>query len=213
MRSISSMDIDRDSGQTIPHHPQWPNIPGGPSGSMPPVGPPHGARPVPHPPGLHPPQPPQSAGSSTTSSSTVPPMRQNGSAPPGIMTSDAGAVSPTIPHTTPTLPTYPSGATVSYTREDGRVGTDGQAWPAPRVGADQPVGPISTLLMPEFWCSIGYFELDTQVVNLSFNTNDSKKIIYMDRLARYLRYRVPGALLLLMAMWTQVEATGFAWEP
>jgi len=163
MRSISSMDIDRDSGQTIPHHPQWPNIPGGPSGSMPPVGPPHGARPVPHPPGLHPPQPPQSAGSSTTSSSTVPPMRQNGSAPPGIMTSDAGAVSPTIPHTTPTLPTYPSGATVSYTREDGRVGTDGQAWPAPRVGADQPVGPISTLLMPEFWCSIGYFELDTQV--------------------------------------------------
>jgi len=168
MRSISSMDIDRDSGQTIAHHPQWPSLPSGslPSGSMPP-GPPHGARPVPHPPGLHPPQPPQSAGSSTPSSSAATVMRQNGSAPPGLMPSDTGAISPTIPpnQTTPGLTNYPTGATVSYTREDGRVGTDGQAWPTPAPArvADQPAGPISTLLMPEFWCSIGYFELDTQV--------------------------------------------------
>ena len=164
MRSMSSMDIDRDSGQTIPHHPQWPvSLPAG--GSMPP-GPPHGARPVPHPPGLHPPQPPQS---STPSSSTSQSMRQNGSAPPGLMPTDTGAISPTIPpnQTTPGLASYPSGATVSYTREDGRVGTDGQAWPAPSPArvADQPAGPISTLLMPEFWCSIGYFELDTQVMS------------------------------------------------
>jgi len=166
MRSLSSMEIDRDSGQTIAHHPQWQNMPGGslPSGAIPPVGPPHGARPVPHPPGLHPPQPPQSVGSSTPSSSAGASMRQNGSAPPGLMPSESGAVSPTISQASAGIPNYTGGATVSYTREDGRVGTDGQAWPAPptRV-AEQPVGPISMLIMPEFWCSIGYFELDTQV--------------------------------------------------
>ena len=37
------MEVDRDSGQTISHHPQWPG----------PQGPPHGARPVPVPPGNH----------------------------------------------------------------------------------------------------------------------------------------------------------------
>ena len=58
-RSIG-MDVDRDGGQTIAHHPQWPQ------------GPPHGARPVPVPPGLHPPQPP-----------VVTPRPQNGQATPG----------------------------------------------------------------------------------------------------------------------------------
>ena len=43
------MDVDRDQqGQgTVAHHPGWP------------AGPPPGARPVPCPPGIHPPQPPQ----------------------------------------------------------------------------------------------------------------------------------------------------------
>ena len=41
------MDVDREQG-TVSHHPGWP-------------GPPPGARPVPIPPGLHPPQPPQVA--------------------------------------------------------------------------------------------------------------------------------------------------------
>ena len=40
-----------------------------------------------------------------------------------------------------------------------------QAWPAlsSQRGVDSNPGPVSNLLMPEFWCSIGYFELDTQV--------------------------------------------------
>ena len=42
---LGGMDID---SQTVSHHPQW--------GAAPP-----GARPVPHPPGLHPPQPPSNA--------------------------------------------------------------------------------------------------------------------------------------------------------
>merc|ERR1712016_430538 len=56
-----------------------------------------------------------------------------------------------------------TGATVSY-REEGRVGGDGQTWPAPSPARslDQAQGPVCTLPMPEFWCSIAYFELDTQ---------------------------------------------------
>ena len=44
-RGMQGMDVDREQG-TVSHHPGWP-------------GPPPGARPVPLPPGLHPPQPPQ----------------------------------------------------------------------------------------------------------------------------------------------------------
>ena len=29
----------------------------------------------------------------------------------------------------------------------------------------EPVGPISNMMLPEFWCSIGYYELDTQELN------------------------------------------------
>ena len=159
-RMMAGMDVDREA-QTIAHHPQWP-------------GPPLGARPVPHPPGLHPPQPPQTAGpSSSTATSPLsvatPPFRQNGSGGPGMLPGDGG-LSPISP---PLTGVYPSpgqqqgsgGATVSYTERDGRVGSDGQAWPAlssSRI-VEPPPGPVSTLLMPEFWCSIGYFELDTQV--------------------------------------------------
>ena len=41
-----------------------------------------------------------------------------------------------------------------------------QAWPAlsSQRGVESNPGPVSNLLMPEFWCSIGYFELDTQVL-------------------------------------------------
>ena len=58
--------------------------------------------------------------------------------------------------------TYPTGATLSY-REDGRVGGDGQGWVGPSPGRAMEQGPVCTLPMPEFWCSVAYFELDTQV--------------------------------------------------
>ena len=78
------MDVDREQG-TVSHHPGWP-------------GPPPGARPVPLPPGLHPPQPPQvtyllpilvlsysklqavphSSPATTPLSVSTPPYRQNG---------------------------------------------------------------------------------------------------------------------------------------
>merc|ERR1719309_1142531 len=178
------MEVDRETGgQTITHHPQWP-------------GPPLGARPVPHPPGLHPPQPPQSVGAGSSSPATTPlsvatppfmksEFRANGAQPTNILQGEGARspISPPLPGL-PGPPVYPSpggqqqqqqqqqqqpaqhgGSTVSYTREDGRVGTDGHAWPAPSSSriVEAPQGPISTLLMPEFWCSIGYFELDTQV--------------------------------------------------
>lgn len=209
MRSMNSMEIDRESGQTITHHPgvpgglpnqvAWPGMPG----------PPIGARPVPHPPGLHPPQPPGQPvpGSSGVGSSSVPisfsfkndtsAPRQNGSHTSSSSykseSDSGGAISPAGPG--PSLPNpgpaaaagYNSvvssaqgqaqlsvthspaaqqpAATVSYTREDGRVGQDGTAWPtsSTRGVSDQQLGRISSLPTPEFWCSIGYFELDTQV--------------------------------------------------
>jgi len=199
MRSMSGMDIDRDSGQTVSHHPGpvWPS-------SLPPglPGPPHGARPVPHPPGLHPPQQPPGQGvpggasSSSSSSGVTPPTiktewhRQNGTpaaagAPPPGGASSVSCPSPQSaggPSGTQAAQTVgpaqqglvggssnniPGGSTVNY-RDEGRTGsavpTDG-VWPAPTPirQADTQSGPISTLLMPEFWCSIGYFELDTQV--------------------------------------------------
>ena len=47
-----------------------------------------------------------------------------------------------------------------------------QAWPAlsSQRGVDSNPGPVSNLLMPEFWCSIGYFELDTQVTIITSET-------------------------------------------
>jgi len=133
------MDVDRE------HHPGW-------------AGPPLGARPVPHPPTLHPPQPPGSGPPPSPSPAPLsvasPPFRQNGGG--------EGVRSPLSP---PQGFPPGGGATVSYTERDGRVTADGQAWPAvpsQRV-PDPPQGPVSNLLMPEFWCSIGYFELDTQV--------------------------------------------------
>lgn len=196
--NVNTMDVDRDNAQTIAHHPgQWPSIPGAPGM---PSGPPIGARPVPHPPGLHPPQPPQSIpGNSGGPPSSAPisvigPPRQNGSHGSANYKPDSiegvGAISPpggSIPLPTshgsnipsPYGPPPPSnagpssaagsggpvGATVSYTRDEGRVGQDGQAWPTPSPArvTDQAPGPLSILPMPEFWCSIGYFELDTQV--------------------------------------------------
>ena len=79
---------------------------------------------------------------------------------------------------------------MSYTEREGRVGADGQvlikketendsilpsglqAWPAlsSQRGVDSNPGPVSNLLMPEFWCSIGYFELDTQVTIITSET-------------------------------------------
>lgn len=61
-----------------------------------------------------------------------------------------------------------NGATLSYRDEgQGANGANGDGvWaggPAPVRQGDAQLGPLSTLVMPEFWCSIGYFELDTQV--------------------------------------------------
>lgn len=160
-RSIG-MDVDRDGSQTISHHPQW-------AGPVP-QGPPHGARPVPVPPGLHPPGPP-APGSS----------RQNGSQGPSVISEGSVGISP--PNN------YPTGATVSY-REEGRVGGDGQTWPAPSPARsiDQSQGPVCTLPMPEFWCSIAYFELDTQVGEIFKVPSSSKAVVvdgYVDPSAGY----------------------------
>ena len=83
---MQGMDVDREQQGTVSHHPGWP-------------GPPPGARPVPLPPGLHPPQPPQVASllkdtpssyskfqavphsqspATTPLSVSTPPYRQNG---------------------------------------------------------------------------------------------------------------------------------------
>jgi len=238
MRSMNSMEIDRESGQTIAHHPgvgAWPGMPG----------PPLGARPVPHPPGLHPPQPPQSlpGGSGSAPGSSVPisiagvPVpRQNGSHPSSSYKSESdsgGALSPSGPLPPPSLPSpgqqpaslqslnpmavvaavqgsnpaaiasmsgynqsvshpqaqQPSisqspaaqqpNATVSYTREDGRVGQDGTAWPTSSRSVPDQQMPISTLPIPEFWCSIGYFELDTQVGE-TFKVNSGWSTVTVD---------------------------------
>jgi len=145
MRSIAAGGMEIDS-QTV-HH-QW--------GGAPP-----GSRPVPHPPGLHPPQPP---GSSTPSSSSGPSSQtQNGEGG-----NNGAGPSPSIPFSSP--------ATLNYTKEEGvssRVtapptpgGGPPEQWtPAPSTATRlaEPTGPISTMMLPEYWCSIGYYELDTQV--------------------------------------------------
>jgi len=162
-RNSIGMEVDRDGGQTIAHHPaQWSAGPG----------PPHGARPVPVPPGLHPPQPPASSSGS----------RPNGSQP-GAPTPETGvAISP--PNT------YPSGATLSYREDNSRVGGDGQGWVGPSPGRvlPEPQGPVCTLPMPEFWCSIAYFELDTQVGEIFKVPGGSKSVVvdgYVDPSAGY----------------------------
>ena len=177
------MDVDRDGGQTISHHPQW--------GGTVPQGPPHGARPVPVPPGLHPPGPP-APGSS----------RQNGSQAGVLSESSVGLSPPT---------NYPTGATVSY-REEGRVGGDGQTWPAPSPARsiEAAQGPVCSLPMPEFWCSIAYFELDTQVrpglASLAVIITE-----ILARLGRFSKFPAPARLLLLTATWIPVRATGSVW--
>ena len=35
------------------------------------------------------------------------------------------------------------------------------------VRLPEPAGPISSMMLPEFWCSIGYYELDTQEIIMS----------------------------------------------
>ena len=129
------MEVDRDSGQTIAHHPQWPGVS---------QGPPHGARPVPVPPGLHPPQPPAPSTS-----------RQNGGGPGPAAPDTPGALSPATNYP-------PGGATLSYREGDRGEGGSWTGQGPGRVMEQQ--GPVCTLPMPEFWCSIAYFELDTQVL-------------------------------------------------
>ncbi|XP_023340149.1 mothers against decapentaplegic homolog 4 [Eurytemora carolleeae] len=134
MRTISAGGMEIDS-QTVPHHPQW--------GSAPP-----GARPVPHPPGL---QPPGSVPSTAPSTPSIPPAQSAPERSPSVPTPTPGT---SIPYSAP--------ATLSYTREEGR----GEQWtptPSPARIPEPSAGPISSMMMPEFWCSIGYYELDSQV--------------------------------------------------
>ena len=173
------MDVDRDGGQTIAHHPQWPGPGPGPVTAQPP----HGARPVPVPPGLHPPQPPAQPSTSRQTNGS-----QSGEGVAGAGPGGVAAMSP--PNT------FPTGATLSY-REDGRVGGDGQSWVGPGPGrgvggvpgADQAAAvPVCQLPMPEFWCSIAYFELDTQVGEIFKVPGGSKSVVvdgYVDPSAGY----------------------------
>ena len=192
--------MDRDGGQTIAHHPQWPGPGPGPVTAQPP----HGARPVPVPPGLHPPQPPAQPSTSRQTNGS-----QSGEGVAGAGPGGVAAMSP--PNT------FPTGATLSY-REDGRVGGDGQSWVGPGPGrgvggvpgADQAAAvPVCQLPMPEFWCSIAYFELDTQVP-----TECPQLLILTDnsaRLVRFSKFPAPARLLLLTAMLIRVRATGSVW--
>ena len=96
-------------------------------------GPPPGARPVPQ----HPTAGPSASPASTPLAIATPPFRNNS-----------------------------GGSAVSHPGEGARPLNN---YPGPpsderEARATEPApGPISNLQMPEFWCSIGYFELDTQV--------------------------------------------------
>ena len=150
MRSMAAAGMDMDvtsggSGQSVvAHHPQWgaAGAAGGssgggggggvPVGPPPPTGPPHGARPVPHP--LQPaPGPAATATSNSAAAITaghqngsggggVPPMENNLAVSPTVTLQAAAVGGGTVPHCYATSP-----ATLSYTREEGR----GEHWAPP----------------------------------------------------------------------------------
>ena len=57
------------------------------------------------------------------------------------------------------------------------MGGDGQGWVGPSAGRSLDQGPVCTLPMPEFWCSVAYFELDTQVRHNHINVLSSYHIV------------------------------------
>ena len=138
MAAATGMDMDTSgSGQSVvAHHPQWGGGGGGGGpvgGPPPPPGPPHGARPVPHPPGLQPPgvgpvAATVASASSAAAAAVASSLHQNGSGgiPPPmensvVSASPVQAAAAAVPHN------YSSPATLSYTREEGR----GEHWAAP----------------------------------------------------------------------------------
>ena len=74
-----------------------------------------------------------------------------------------------------------------------------QAWPAlsSQRGVESNPGPVSNLLMPEFWCSIGYFELDTQVFHL-----------FVPKLCLYFNQQV-GEIFKVPSAWHHTVVDGY----
>ena len=140
--------------------------------------------------GLHPPQPPAPSTS-----------RQNGSGPPSTPGEGGVALSPGQ------ATTYPTGATLSYREDGARVGGDGQGWVGPSAGRSLDQGPVCTLPMPEFWCSVAYFELDTQVRHNQSYRYILNITLYHVRLVKYSKYRVAASQWLWMDMLIPVQDT------